>query len=254
MLSPNGIRSILFDLDGTLRHNEPAAADVFTDYVAVCGHVLTQEDRLRALRWEHYYFANSPELLADIGKTKEENQDFWRKYTYRRLIALGLSAAVAESLTPQVCDYMEETYRPVNVVPPELPGVLATLQAAGYKLGVVSNRDHSFWELLQEMGLCPFFDFSLAGGEVRSWKPEPGIFYAALERAGSTAAQTLYVGDNYFADVVGARRAGLRPVLYDPARLFHEPGCPVIASFEVLPEVVRQMSQESEETWLGNKN
>jgi FMN phosphatase YigB (HAD superfamily) len=43
--------------------------------------------------------------------------------------------------------------------------------------------------------------------------------------------QTLYIGDNYFADVVGARRAGLRPVLYDPKGLFHEPGCPVIASF-----------------------
>ncbi len=240
MLSPNGVRVILFDLDGTLRHNEPSGAEVFTAYVASLGHSLSQEDRLRALRWEHYYWASSPELLADTSANSEETHEFWRRYTYRRLIALGLSGAAAENLAPQVCQYMEETYRPENVVPAELPGVLATLQEAGYRLGVVSNRDHPFWELLQEIGLCPFFDFSLAGGEVQSWKPAPGIFHAALERADATAAQTVYVGDNYFADVVGARRAGLWPVLYDPGGLFHEPGCPVIASFENLTEVIEQ--------------
>lgn len=240
MPSSNGIRAILFDLDGTLRHNEPSGADVFTDYVAGYGYRLSQEDRLRALRWEHYYWANSPELLADIGADKNEDRLFWRKYTYRRLVALGLSTVTADALAPQVCQYMEESYRPANVVPAELPGVLAALHAAGYTLGVVSNRDHPYWELLQEMGLCPFFDFSLAGGEVKSWKPEPGIFHAALERADSTAAQTVYVGDNYFADVVGARRAGLRPVLYDPGGLFPDPGCPVITSFDGLIEVIKQ--------------
>ncbi len=179
-------------------------------------------------------------MAVDISAKKEEKQEFWRKYSHRRLVALGLSTTVAESLAPQVCQYMEESYRPENVVPAELPGVLSMLREAGYRLGVVSNRDHPFWELLQEIGLCPFFDFSLAGGEVKSWKPAPGIFHAALERADSTAAQTLYVGDNYFADVVGARRAGLRPVLYDPDRLFHEPGCPVIASFDELFGVIGQ--------------
>lgn len=239
MLSPNGITTILFDLDGTLRHSKPSSAEVFTNYVASRGYLVSMDDGQRALRWEHYYWANSPELEADIGGKKEENQEFWCRYSYRRLIAIGLSSPAAESLAPEVCQYMDETYHHVNVIPAELPQVLSTLQAAGYKLGVVSNRDHPFWELLQELGLCPFFDFSLAGGEVKSWKPQPGIFHAAMERAASTPAQTLYVGDNYFADVVGARYAGLRPVLYDPGGLFHEPGCPVIATFDELIEVVK---------------
>ncbi|MFZ5912165.1 MAG: HAD family hydrolase [Chloroflexota bacterium] len=240
MLLPNGIRAILFDLDGTLRHSQPSGAAVFTEYVAGRGYPISADDRQRALRWEHYYWANSPELAADVGADKNEDQQFWCKYSYRRLVALGLSVAAAESLAPQVCQHMEASYRPEHVTPTELLGVLAALRQAGYRLGVVSNRDHPFGELLQEMGLCPFFDFSLAGGEVKSWKPEPGIFHAALERADSTAAQTLYVGDNYFADVIGARRAGLRPVLYDPGGLFHEPGCPVITSFDGLIEVIRQ--------------
>jgi hypothetical protein len=40
--------------------------------------------------------------------------------------------------------------------------------------------------------------------------------------------------------VIGARRAGLQPVLYDPRRLFHEPGCPVIVSLEDLIRVLKQ--------------
>jgi FMN phosphatase YigB (HAD superfamily) len=55
----------------------------------------------------------------------------------------------------------------------------------------------------------------------------------------SSAEQTLYVGDNYFADVIGARRAGLQPVLYDPKGIFHDPGCPVITNFNDLQKVLK---------------
>ena len=67
-------------------------------------------------------------------------------------------------------------------------------------MGVVSNRDKPYWEELVTFNLCPFFEFSLAAGEVQSWKPDAGIFQAALDRIGSLAEQTVYVGDNYFAD------------------------------------------------------
>jgi len=239
LFSPNGIKAILFDLDGTLHHSLPSGSDVFADYVASRGFPSSGDDRQRALRWEHYYWANSRELGADIGIKKDENQEFWCKYSVRRLTALGLSSITAEALAPDVCQYMSQSFQYKTTVPAELPGVLDTLQKSGYRLGVVSNRDHPFWEFLQELGLCPFFDFSLAGGEVKSWKPEPGIFQAAIERANSRAGQTIYVGDNYFADVVGARRAGLKPVLYDPGGLFHEPGCSVITSFDELIGVIK---------------
>jgi FMN phosphatase YigB (HAD superfamily) len=48
----------------------------------------------------------------------------------------------------------------------------------------------------------------------------------------------MYVGDNYFADIVGSRRAGLQPVLYDPSRLFPDSGCPVITSFDQLTNLL----------------
>jgi putative hydrolase of the HAD superfamily len=117
--------------------------------------------------------------------------------------------------------------------------MVAQFKEAGFGLGVVSNREYPFPQELDGLGITPFFHFALAAGEVKSYKPEPGIFEAALQRAGVAAGAAMYVGDNYFADVVGARRAGLRPVLYDPRGIYPDVPCEVITSFAELPNLLK---------------
>jgi putative hydrolase of the HAD superfamily len=119
--------------------------------------------------------------------------------------------------------------------PDTLP-TLQVLQEASFSLGIVSNRSAPFHDLVDALGLGPYFDFVLAAYEVDSWKPDVRIFQHALQRAGSRPECTLYVGDNYYADVVGARRAGLKPVLLDPDGIFPEAECPVIRSLGELKE------------------
>ena len=53
------IKAVFFDLDGTLRHNLPSGGEFFADYAIQLGLRATLEDRLRAMRWEHFYWANS---------------------------------------------------------------------------------------------------------------------------------------------------------------------------------------------------
>ncbi len=234
MQTANGIKAILFDFDGTLRHHLPTGGEVFSDFVISLGLPVTGEDRHRAARWEHYYFANSPEIQADFENYNGEGENFWSHFGKRRLVALGCPPALIPELGPKVSAHMQENYKPEIWMPEEIHTVIPKLRESGFTLGVVSNRDNPYQEEIDAMGMGDYFHFSLAAGEVQSWKPEPGIFSAALERSKSTAQETIYIGDNYFADVVGARRAGLQPVLYDPKGLFHEPGCPVITSFDDL--------------------
>ena len=69
------------------------------------------------------------------------------------------------------------------------------------------------------------------------WKPEPDIFFYACQRVDVKPSQAMYVGDNYFADVVGSRRVGLQPVPTTRVVSSLKAECPVIASFEQLPSV-----------------
>jgi len=239
MLQPNDIKAVFFDLDGTLRHSVPSGGEVFTDYVMTLGLAVDDEARLRALRWEHHYWANSMDLRDDLLAHSFDTEMFWIEYSRRRLLALGASPQWAREFSAKTSTHMGEFYRPVSVVPDDVRRALPQLKQAGYILGVISNRDKPFHDVLQEHGIDSFFDFSLAAGEVNSFKPEPGVFEHALRRVSLSPKEAIYVGDNYYADVVGSRRAGLQPVLYDPIGIFPEPDCARIKSFDELNSIIK---------------
>jgi len=235
----NGIKAIFFDLDGTLRHSVPSGGDVFTDYVASLGQHVNPEDRVRAMRWEYLYWANSADLRDDLLAHSPDTENFWVEYSRRRLIALGTSPAHAVELSKKVSFHMSEVYKPESIIPEDVRKTLTDLKQAGYLMAVLSNRDKPFQDTLDSHGISEFFSFSLAAGEVDSYKPEPGLFEHALKRAGLSAQEAVYVGDNYFADVVGSRRAGLLPVLFDPDTVFPEADCTTIRSFDELNSILK---------------
>lgn len=239
MIQPNGIKAIFFDLDGTLRHSVPTGGEVFTDYVKTLGLKVDENARLNALRWEHFYWASSEDLRNDLLAHSAETENFWIEYSRRRLIALGAFPEWAVENAPKISMHMGEVYKPDSIVPEDVRRTLPQLKETGYILGVISNRDKPFLDVLRDHNIDEFFDFSMAAGEVQVWKPEPGIFEHGLQRVNVPAQEAIYVGDNYYADVVGARAAGLQPVLYDPLGIFPDSDCATIKSFDELTTVIK---------------
>lgn len=241
MTSNHSIKAVFFDLDGTLRHSVPEGGQVFDEYLVSLGHSLTEEARQRAMRWEYLYWANSADLRDDLLAHSADSDNFWIEYSRRRLVAIGLSPVSAREFAPQVSAHMGEMYKPESIVPEDVRRLLPALKGAGYILAVISNREKPFHDVLASHNLNEYFHFSLAAGEVDIYKPDPGVFKHALDRAKVTAQETVYVGDNYFADVVGSRRAGLQPVLYDPNGIFPEADCNTIKSFDELDAVIKTL-------------
>jgi putative hydrolase of the HAD superfamily len=233
------ISAVLFDLDGTLRHNQPNGYLAFVEYLAELGHVLTPEQVREGHRWTHYYWSVSPEMRQDLEAFGGESPAFWVRHTERQLEAIGL-AAEAPALALQLGALFDERYLPNHHIPDDAIPTLRRLHELGYVVGLVSNRRDPLEGLLAELGLADFFVFTLAAGQANSWKPDPGIFQQALELAGCAPEATVYVGDNYYADVEGARAAGLRPVLIDPHGIFPDPGCPIIQTLRELEDVLLQ--------------
>lgn len=232
-MSTTQIKAVLFDLDGTLLFNLPAPGEVFIEHLHSLGVPTSHEERILNERWEYQYFASSLEVQEDYFKYKDDLKAFRLNFTKRRLLALGLSPEKASELAPLIFEHMHTSYKPQVHIPDEVFDLLKHLQQAGYVTGVVTNRDVSVQEELTGLKLDSYFHFTVVAGEIRSYKPDARIFHHALELAGTSAAETIYVGDNYYADVIGARGAGLRPVLYDPMQLFPEAAgeCAVIQHY-----------------------
>jgi len=110
---------------------------------------------------------------------------------------------------------------------------LARLRSAGLRLGVVSNSDGRVEEALRAAGLSDYFDVVIDSSLVGVEKPDPRIFQAALDALAVRPDESLYVGDVYEVDVVGARAAGIEAVLLTPSP-DPDRSCPTAASLDDL--------------------
>jgi putative hydrolase of the HAD superfamily len=238
MPSPNGIRAIFYDLDGTLRTSVPLGRDVFAQQAAALGLETSAEALRRAAIWEHRYFAESTEIISDREAFQDDSRAFWLNYSFRQLQALGATPDQARELAPQLNAYMGEHYRPQDIIFEDVHKTLRALREGGFFLGVMSNRFEPYNDYLDERGLGELFDLVVHAGQAGIRKPNPEVFHFMLDQAGLSPSESMYVGDNYFADVVGARRAELLPVLFDRHQLFETPDCPVITEHAQLLDIL----------------
>jgi len=92
---------------------------------------------------------------------------------------------------------------------------LDALQAAGLRLGVVSNWGWAAPELLQTLELARHFEIMSISARVGYQKPHSAIFEHALDLLDVGPEEAIHVGDDPEADIVGARGVGIEPVLID---------------------------------------
>jgi phosphoglycolate phosphatase len=93
---------------------------------------------------------------------------------------------------------------------PGVPEALDALAAAGWRLGVCTNKPTALAAgLLDALGLGPRFGGAVVGGDAApERKPHPAPLFMALDRLGASAAAAVFVGDSG-TYVLTARAAGV---------------------------------------------
>jgi putative hydrolase of the HAD superfamily len=101
-----------------------------------------------------------------------------------------------------------------------LAGAVELVQAVRphARIGIVTNNlVQEQREKLAICGLTPLVDELVVSEEAGTSKPDPAIFHLALDRLGVGPEAAVMFGDSWAADIVGATRAGIRAIWFNPA-------------------------------------
>ncbi len=126
---------------------------------------------------------------------------------WRRQFGAALDAHHLDGDADAVADRFREA---LSVAPayPEAHEAVEILATRGYVLGLLSNADEDFLQgALSRARLR--FSVIQTSESLRAYKPHRSIFVAIAERLGLQSHEVLYVGDSPYADVAGARNAGM---------------------------------------------
>ena len=106
--------------------------------------------------------------------------------------------------------------------------------ASRYRIGVISNADGRIEDVLRRCQIADCFLSITDSGLVGYEKPHPEIFRQALESLDAKPEESLYVGDVYSVDYLGATGAGMQAVLMDVPGAYLNKG---VARVESLTEL-----------------
>ena len=208
-MSLTEIRTIVFDMVGTLIHPEPPAARVYAEVGARCGSRLSVEaiaGRFAAA----FQREEEADRTADWRTSEERERQRWRTIVGR----------VLDDVTdPEACfeELFEHFSRPEAWrLDAEVPGLLEQLARRGYALGLASNYDSRLRRVLAGLPVLRLITHQVISSEV-GWRKPAARFFVALGRVvGLPLNQILYIGDSWVNDYEGARAAGLSALLLDP--------------------------------------
>jgi len=177
----------------------------------------------------------------DTGATIQVTNDRQRGWTYFNLVlsACGVPRSAATDAALAELHAYHQTSNLWESVPGEVVPALTALRGFGYRLVVVSNANGTLRRVFARLGLLDAVDALFDSCDEAVEKPDPRFFQIALARTGASASTTIHVGDLYHVDVVGARAAGIRPVLLDVGDLYADCDCPRVRSLAALVEFLR---------------
>ena len=99
---------------------------------------------------------------------------------------------------------------------PEAVPMLRTLSSRGLRLGMFSNATHDplIQRLVDRLGFRRWLDPALSSAGTGIRKPDPAAFTPILQAWALPPEAVVMVGDTLEADILGARRAGMRAVWF----------------------------------------
>jgi len=209
-----GVEVVFFDVGGTLVYGDLGHLDLLHQALVVIGYKVTREEVLQANDLARRAVARRRRRHTTRMDTGHASR-MWLDHLATELRLDLRGEDLEQELTLAIRDI--ETSR-AEKVDPDAPALLDALKDRGFRLGVISNWSADLSRYLEDRDLAKYFDIIMASEAVGSPKPHREIFLRALSAMRCEPRSAVHVGDDYWADVVGARDVGICPILLDRDR------------------------------------
>jgi phosphoglycolate phosphatase len=187
-IMPN-IKSVIFDLDGTL-------ADTIGDITDAVNYVLTGQGFPLHTPDEYKYFVGDGIRELMVRSLPDE------KKTDREFV---------DSCLITFKNYYDVNYC-VHTVPYDgMTDTLKTLKEQGIRLAVVTNKNEEAAKLVTAKLFPGIFEYVIGNSDRIKQKPDPTEVLKIMEHFGVTKTETLYAGDSY-TDIETAKNAGVKSI------------------------------------------
>ncbi|MBM7842669.1 MULTISPECIES: HAD family hydrolase [Herpetosiphon] len=123
-------------------------------------------------------------------------------------LGITVTPEVHATLTKQRLEF----FSTLRVYPDTIP-TLQALRDRGHQIALVTNCSAETIPMMEPMGLLNLFDAIAYSCDVRSAKPEPGIYQHAIDALGVDPREVVYVGDGDTQEHAGAAKFGMTTVL-----------------------------------------
>jgi putative hydrolase of the HAD superfamily len=213
------IRALLFDVNGTL-------IDIETDesmeeiYRAIAHFLTYRGISLRRGEVRDLYFGILKEQLSVSSEVYPEFDvvAVWREVLRRS--ATVQSGSLDREKLHQMPLFLAEMQRGISrkrlVAFPQTREVLTELKTR-FRLGIVSDAQSAYaLPELRAVGLADCFASIVVSGDHGYRKPDSRLFQAALTELQVAPQDAIYIGNDRFRDILGARQAGMRTILFCP--------------------------------------
>lgn len=205
------IKTIFFDLDNTLFDHmraEQTTLKLLLDSKPELFAKVSREDFLRT------YDKNNTILwkqMADGEISPGELKSLRFKMTFEELNLTPIDYSIFSE--KYLAIYLEQTFVVSNAVE-----ILDYLKPK-YSLGILSNGFPRVQESkLSRLNMQSYFEYKIYSEDVGVAKPYPGIFSAAANKSNSRPLETVYIGDSYENDIVGAKNFGWPAIFFNPKK------------------------------------
>ncbi len=209
-------KHIFFDLDHTLWDLERNSAETITELLA-------------SYNVDEKVIASKPGFIKEYNKINDALWDQYRLGTidrktlrYERFRRVFLFFGIEDQQLAH--DFGNAFVRDSPLKPHLIPGALEVLEhlSGHYTLHIITNGFAEAQEKkIKNAGIAHYFEHIINSEMAGFNKPDPRIFEYSLALAKAGKSESIMVGDHLEADILGAKRAGIDQIYYNPARRPH---------------------------------